>query len=81
MWMRIYQSEPILLLLAANTAILPSVFSLLSAFNHPLTDAQQHAIVGVAAAISALIARQSVVSPSTAGQQLASQQAAQKLGV
>jgi len=74
-----YQSEPILVLLAANSAILPSVFALLAAFNHPLTDAQQHAIVGLAAVVSAILARQSVVSPSNAQHQLAQQQAAQKL--
>ena len=74
---RLYQAEPILVLLLSNAALWPTVFSVLSAFGHPLSDSQQQAIVAVSALISTLIARQSVVAPDTHEAVLKAQQSAQ----
>lgn len=77
---RFYKAEPIIALLLGNAALWPTVFSVLSAFGHPLTDSQQQAIVGVSALISTLIARASVVAPDTHEEVLKAQQAAQGKG-
>jgi hypothetical protein len=59
--MNLLRAEPILSILVANTTLLPSIFAVFAAFGHPLSDPQQHAIVGLASVVSAIIARQLVV--------------------
>lgn len=79
MWTRIYQAEPILVLLFGNAGLWTAVFTLMSAFGHPLTDSQQHAIIGLAVVVSALIARGSVASQATVQKQVAEQKYASSL--
>jgi len=74
-----YQAEPILMLLAANSAVLPAIFGVMSAFGHPLNDTQQRAVVELAAVVTAFVARQSVVAQDTHSKAVAEQQMATKL--
>lgn len=78
---RLFGSEPILVLLAGGTGLMTAIFQVLAAFGYPLTDAQQHALAGLAVAVGAFIARAFVVSPATHQSELTQQQNAQKLGV
>lgn len=77
-----WHAEPVLVGLITNAAFWPSVFALASAFGHPISDGQQHALMGASAVITSVILRQTVTAPDTAKQQVADIQSANsKVGV
>lgn len=65
---RCWNAEPILVALLGSAAVWGGIFSLLAAFGHPLTDDQQHALVGLAIVLAGLLARSKVVAPDTHAQ-------------
>ena len=67
---KILRAEPILSALITNAAFWPTVFMAASAFGHPIPDNQQHALIAIAALISAVVLRQNMSAPDTVQQEL-----------
>lgn len=62
---KLWNAEPIIMALLGSAAVWAGLFSLLAAFGHPLTDQQQHALVAIATAIAAILARSKAIAPDT----------------
>lgn len=63
---KFWQTEPLLLSALGSGALWLAIFSLLSAFGHPLTGQQQTALLGLVAVIGTLIGRSQVTPTSGA---------------
>lgn len=58
-------SEPVLVIIGGSALILPLIYALLAAFNHPLNQNQQTAITALVTSLAALVTRKQTYSAAT----------------